>query len=257
MVNKRPEVIVGNWKMYKTIEESVDFIEKLTPLVSESEPFVYLAAPFTALQATSKASEGTKIVVGAQNMNDATEGAFTGEVAASMLLDVGAKFVILGHSERRQLFGETSSFVNKKVKRSLAEGLKPIVCVGETLEERESGKTEEIVMQQISESLEGISTEELEKILIAYEPVWAIGTGRTATPKEAQEVHAFQRHHIGEVWGKVAADKIGILYGGSVKPANARELMQQNDIDGLLVGGASLSPESFGSIINYQNALTH
>lgn len=253
----RPKIIAGNWKMYKTIQETEDFIKKLTPLVADSEPSIFLSVPFTAIQAAVKATDKTNIIVGAQNMNDASEGAFTGEIAATMLTEVGAKFVILGHSERRHIFNETNAFINKKVKRAISVGLTPIVCVGETLEQRDASNTEEIIKTQLSESLADVTEEQLSNTLIAYEPVWAIGTGMTATPELAQEVHAFCRQYIEELWGANAAQKVVILYGGSVKPNNARQLMDQEDIDGLLVGGASLDAESFSNIINYQKALTH
>lgn len=254
---QRPHVIAGNWKMYKTIQETVEFIKELAPFVADSEVSVYLSVPFTAIQSASEASKGTNIVIGAQNMNDASEGAFTGEIAASMLTEAGAQFVIIGHSERRHIFGESDAFINKKVKRALSDGLTPIVCIGETLEQRDNGTTEDVLKQQITESLSDISSEQMEKILIAYEPVWAIGTGKTATPEHAQEVHVFVRKTVNDLWGEEDADKIVIMYGGSVKPNNARHLMEQPDIDGLLVGGASLSVESFSHIVNFQNALTH
>lgn len=254
---QRPHVIAGNWKMYKTIQETEDFIRELNPLVAESDASVYLSVPFTAIHAASEAAQGTNILIGAQNMNDASEGAFTGEIAGTMLVEAGAKFVIIGHSERRHIFGETNDFINKKVKRALSDELIPIVCIGETLEQRDSGATEEVLKEQITQSLADISSEEMDKVLIAYEPVWAIGTGKTATPDHAQEVHVFIRETIKELWGEEDSQKIVIMYGGSVKPNNARHLMEQPDIDGLLVGGASLSVESFSHIVNFQNALTH
>lgn len=249
----RVPVIAGNWKMYKTIGDSVDFIKKLIPLVETSQPKVYLAVPFTALKAAADAAKGSKVVIGAQNMNDATEGAFTGEIAGKMLVDAGAQFVILGHSERRQLFKETNEIINKKIKRALSVKLQPILCVGETLQERENGKMEEVLQEQLSKSLDGILSAQLTTMIIAYEPVWAIGTGKTSTPEDAQAMHHFCREFIAKTWGKETADQIIIQYGGSVKPENVKSLMEQPDIDGVLVGGASLSLESFVKIVNYSS----
>lgn len=231
-------VIAGNWKMYKTSAEAVEFIEAFSPKVKGCKNKIFLSVPFTAIEAAAKAAEGTNIVIGAQNMHDAQEGAFTGEIAGRMLVAAGAKFVILGHSERRHVFGETSQFINRKLKRALDEGLRPILCVGETYEERESGRTEEVLTQQIKESIGRLRS--LKDLIVAYEPVWAIGTGHTATPEIAQQQHAFIRKLVGDR---------PILYGGSVKPDNAGELLAQPDVDGLLVGGASLKPETFGEIV--------
>lgn len=222
-------IVVGNWKMYKTVSESVEFVKTLAPLIEGSQAEVWLAVPYTAIAPTAEVAEG--IVIGAQNMNDATEGAFTGEIAARMLLDVGARFVVLGHSERRHVFGEGNDFIRRKLERALSSGLRPILCVGETLEEREAGQTEETISRQ----LKGVSGD----IVLAYEPVWAIGTDKAATPEMAQEVHSFCRTIL----------DVPILYGGSVKPENAEAIMAQSDIDGLLVGGASLDPKTFASII--------
>lgn len=246
----RERLIAGNWKMYKTSSEAAQYVQELIPLVEHSSAKVYLAVPYTAIQSAAQAAKNSKIAIGAQNMNDASEGAFTGEIAGRMLVDAGAKFVILGHSERRHLFGESSSLINKKVKRALQDGLQPIVCIGETADERKSNATETVVKQQLLESLEGISPEQLLNAVLAYEPVWAIGTGVTATPEEAQNMHHFCRQVIAEKWGQEIADKITILYGGSVKPENAAAILQQSDIDGLLVGGASLKPEVFQQIVN-------
>lgn len=248
----RSVVIAGNWKMYKTIEEAVSYVETLAPLIEKSQAAVYLAVPFTALFPTAqKVKElGSHLVVGAQNMNAAEEGAFTGEVAARMLSDAGAKFVILGHSERRHIFNESDAAINRKVVRALKEGLQPIVCVGETLQQREARKMKEVVKEQILNSLEGLSSLEISKIILAYEPVWAIGTGKVAQPKDAQNAHKFCREVIAGQWGAEAAEEIVIQYGGSVKPENAKKLISQEDIDGLLVGGASLLPETFSEIVN-------
>ena len=249
---QRAVVIAGNWKMYKTIEEATGFVQKLIPAVKDTTRLVYLAVPFTAIKPAAAEASGTNITIGAQNMNDVREGAFTGEIAARMLVDAGAKFVILGHSERRKFFGETSEFINKKVKRALTEGLQPIVCVGETLEEREAGKTEQILEDQLAQTLNEIEADQGEKLLLAYEPVWAIGTGRTATPAQAEQMHQFCREWISKKWGAEVAEKLVILYGGSVRPENTAELIEQPNIDGVLVGGASLSPETFSEIVNYQ-----
>ncbi|MCH9626697.1 MAG: Triosephosphate isomerase [Chlamydiales bacterium] len=248
----RPTVIAGNWKMYKTIEEAKTFVETLAPLIEKSQATVYLAVPFTALASTAQQVKRleSSLVLGAQNMNDASEGAFTGEIAARMLLDVGARFVILGHSERRQLFHETSAFINQKVKRALEEGIQPILCIGETLNQREADETEAVLKEQLLASLENVSAEELARMIVAYEPIWAIGTGKVAHPKDAESAHAFIRGVVAENWGKQSADQLVIQYGGSVKPENAPELLAQSNIDGLLVGGASLSAESFSNIIN-------
>ncbi len=248
----RPVVIAGNWKMYKTIPEAEAFVETLTPLLKNSQATVYLATPFTAISATVKKVKAldAPITIGAQNMNDASEGAFTGEIAARMLKDAGASFVILGHSERRQIFRESDAFINRKIKRALMDGLQPILCIGETAEERERGEREEVLQRQIGGSLEGIQPDQIGKVIVAYEPVWAIGTGKVATAEEAQTAHAFCRKVFTDVWGEPLATHLVIQYGGSVKAENAAELLAQPDIDGLLVGGASLSPHSFSQIIN-------
>jgi triosephosphate isomerase len=238
--------IIANWKMHKTIEEAQNFFKEFSPPASSYE--VLVAAPFTAIKSLAAVAK-PPIVLGGQNMHDATEGAFTGEIAAEMLLDAGAKFVILGHSERRHLFGETSEFINKKVKRALESGLIPIVCVGETLAERKAGKSEEVVRTQIQETLEGISAKSAGKLVIAYEPVWAIGTGKTATPKDADKMHGVIRAWAKEAFGDKAVSELSIIYGGSVKPENAKELVSMPNVNGLLVGGGSLSPESFAEIV--------
>ncbi|NGX42646.1 MAG: Triosephosphate isomerase [Chlamydiae bacterium] len=248
----RPTIIAGNWKMYKTIDEALQFVQTLAPAVSNIPSLVYLAVPFTAIKPVADRCQGTSVVIGAQNMNDASEGAFTGEIAGKMLKDAGARFVILGHSERRHVFGESSEFVNKKVKQAFVDKLQPILCVGETLQEREKGETEQVLEQQLSESLAEVTDEQLKSMVIAYEPVWAIGTGHTATPKQAQEMHQFCRNFISKKWGEETASLVPILYGGSVKPDNVRSLMDQPDIDGALVGGASLSADTFLQIVNYQ-----
>jgi triosephosphate isomerase (TIM) len=260
MAPARQKIIAGNWKMYKTTAEAVDFVNKLAPLLSTPSVKAYLAVPYTAIQATAQEAQKhpeAAIVIGAQNMNDASEGAFTGEISARMLVDVGARFVIVGHSERRHVFHEDDAFVNRKVKRALKDHLQPIVCIGETLAERDAQQTHAVLKKQIQESLKEVSAEELASVVLAYEPVWAIGTGKTATPDIAQEAHRFCREVIAEGWGQPAADNLSILYGGSVKPDNAKTLMQQADIDGLLVGGASLSAEGFSQIMNYEKQEKH
>jgi len=248
----RPIVITGNWKMYKTIEESLAYFHALLPLIQETKTLVGLAVPFTTIKPLSEASKGSCISIGAQNMNDASEGAFTGEISGRMLKDAGASFVILGHSERRRLFKESNQFVNKKVRKALAEGLRIILCIGETLEDHEGGKTQEVLMEQLSKSLEGVPPEAFSSIVLAYEPVWAVGSGYAANPQMAEEVHKFCRAFIGQSWGQQVADNVVIQYGGSVSPQNAKSYLDQPNIDGLLVGGASLSPETFSRIVNYQ-----
>ena len=247
----RPKVIAGNWKMYKTIEEAIDYVETLTPLIKKSQGSVYLAVPFTALYPTAQKMKELKspITLGAQNMNDASEGAFTGEIAAKMLVDAGADFVILGHSERRHIFHESDELINKKVKQALKNELQPILCVGETFEEREQERTEEVLQKQLTKGLKGVGVKALSTLILAYEPVWAIGTGKVAEPADAQAAHLFCRRFLSEKIGEEAALRLTILYGGSVKPENAAELLAQEEIDGVLVGGASLSPQLFSQII--------
>lgn len=238
--------------MYKTIAEAVEFVETLAPLISKSQARVYLAVPFTAIAPTVEKVKALNapIVIGAQNMNDASEGAFTGEIAGRMLREAGAHFVIIGHSERRHFFHESNEMINRKVKRAFADGLQPILCIGETLEEREQGNTEAVLEKQIQESLQGIKASELHNLIIAYEPVWAIGTGKVAHPEDAEASHRFCRKIIAQIWDSTIADQMMIQYGGSVKPDNAKDLLAVSNIDGLLVGGASLSPQSFSQIIH-------
>ncbi|MBI3508202.1 MAG: triose-phosphate isomerase [Chlamydiia bacterium] len=242
---------VGNWKMYKTSREATQYIEELAPLVENCRAHVYLAVPYTSIAPASHYAKDTQIVIGAQNMHDAREGAFTGEVASLMLKEAGAKFTLLGHSERRQQFRETDAAIHKKVLRALQDDIQPIVCVGETWQEREKGQAEEVLRNQIMACLGEIPKEEAEKILLAYEPVWAIGTGKTATPEIAQAMHAHCREILGELFGKRKANTISILYGGSVKPDNVAELIAEKDIDGVLVGGASLDPATFAKIAHH------
>lgn len=256
MVNpQRKSIITGNWKMYKTIEEGLKFIQGLIPLVQSDElPLVYLAVPYTMLESASKITKNTKVTIGAQNMNDASEGAFTGEIAARMLKEAGAQFVILGHSERRTYFHEDNAFINKKVKRATQENLPCVLCIGESEEEREAGLSFEVIQKQLLECFNGLTQKDILKCMVAYEPKWAIGTGKTATAEIAQEMHHHCRQFVGENWGEDIANKMIIQYGGSVKPENAKALMEQPDIDGLLVGGASLSLDFFSQIVNYNTS---
>jgi triosephosphate isomerase len=250
----RKPVIAGNWKMYKTLGEAVDTALALKPLVANANHCEVVIAPvFTALKVVADRLEGSNIGVAAQNCSkEVKEGAHTGEVLAAMIRDVGARYVIVGHSERRQLYFETDSMVNKKCHAGLAADLIVIMCVGESLEQREQGIAERVVSGQLSGGLSGLTVSDLDRIIIAYEPVWAIGTGRTATPEQAQEMHAFIRRVFADRHSKQAGDELRILYGGSVKPDNIAGLMSQADIDGALVGGASLKADSFAKIVNYE-----
>ncbi len=243
--------IAGNWKMNKTVAESLALVRELRGAVSmvRDRVEVAIAPPFTALHPVSKALEDSNIALAAQNCHPEPSGAFTGEVSAPMLKEVGCSWVILGHSERRQFFGETDEGVNKKIGAVTKAGLLPIICVGETLGEREAGKTLEVVTRQVKGCLHGYSAEAGGKFVIAYEPVWAIGTGKTATSRQAQEVHAHIRGLLNELWGAATAQQIRIQYGGSVKADNAAELLGQPDIDGALVGGASLKVADFAAIV--------
>ncbi|MCI8272975.1 MAG: triose-phosphate isomerase [Clostridia bacterium] len=249
----RRKVIAGNWKMNMLPNEAIDFIEKLTPLVKNTKNEVIICVPYTDLFYVLLNVQGTNIKVGAQNMHWEESGAYTGEVSGQMLKSIGVEYVIIGHSERRQYFSETDEIVNKKVKQALKVGLKPIVCVGETLEQREQGITEKVISKQIEKALEGIEQESLEKIIIAYEPIWAIGTGNTATKEEANEAIMQIRKKISEIYGQNKSDKIIIQYGGSVKSSNAKSLFEMSDIDGGLVGGASLNAEEFSKIVQFDN----
>lgn len=250
--NRKP-IIAGNWKMNKTTVEARDLASKLIPLVSGvKDREIVLGPPFTALHSVSGAIKGTNISLAAQNMHWEDKGAFTGEISAEMLLDLGCRYVIIGHSERRQYFGETDETVNKKVKQALKKGLLPIMCVGETLAEREAGKLNEIISRQVTGGLKEISVRDMKKVVIAYEPVWAIGTGETATPEQANEVHALIRQKVKSLYNAEIADGLRIQYGGSVTPDNVSSLMAKPDIDGALVGGASLKPESFAALVNFK-----
>jgi triosephosphate isomerase len=250
----RKPVIAGNWKMYKLLGEAVETALALKPLVANANHCEVVIAPvFTALKTVCDRVEGSKIKVAAQDCStEIKHGAHTGEVAADMIKDVGCSHVIIGHSERRQFYAETDQSVNKKTKAALQNGLTAIVCVGEMLAEREAGRAQKVVRTQMVGALEGLTVSDLERIIIAYEPVWAIGTGVTATPEQAQEMHGFIRQIIAETQSKETSDSVRILYGGSVKPDNIANLMKQADIDGALVGGASLEAESFAKIVNYK-----
>ena len=247
----RKIVVAGNWKMNKNLAESIELISLIKSTVSEksSNVDVIVCPPFTSLESASALVKDTEIGLGAQNMYFEENGAYTGEVSADMLKSVGCKYVILGHSERRTIFGETNEIINKKIKKAISAGLYPIFCIGETLEERESGKLKDVVSAQVKEGLEGVSTEDMEKVIIAYEPVWAIGTGKTATPEQAQEMHKFIRDLVADLYSQEVADNLVIQYGGSMKPDNAAELLGQPDIDGGLIGGAALKAESFAAIV--------
>ena len=250
MNKERKLIIAGNWKMNKTVGEATDLIEALKrELGTQTEVDVVVCPPFTALNAVSAILKDSRIQLGAQNMSEQGYGAFTGEITVGMLRDLLVHYVILGHSERREYHKEFDVLVNAKAKAALAAGLKPIVCVGETLAQREGGQTDKIVGDQIAGSLAGLDNNQLKDMVIAYEPVWAIGTGKTATPEQAQEMHAFIRSEITKSHGEDVAKAIRIQYGGSVKPANARELLSLPDVDGALVGGASLEVRSFTEII--------
>ena len=248
----RRKVIAGNWKMNMLPNEAMDFIQELTPLVKDTKNEVILCVPYTDLFYALLHVQGTNIKIGAQNMHWEEKGAYTGEVSASMLKSIGVEYVIIGHSERRQYFNETDETVNKKIKSALAHGLKPIVCVGETLEQRENGQTEQIVTSQVEKAFEGIPASELEKIIVAYEPIWAIGTGKTATKEDANSTIMQIRKKLAEMYGQNEANGVIIQYGGSVKSANAKELFEMSDIDGGLVGGASLKADEFSKIVNYE-----
>lgn len=250
----RKPVIAGNWKMYKLLAEAVDTAMALKPLVANATHCEVVIAPvFTAIKTLADRLEGSNIRIAAQDCALQNEfGAHTGEVAPVMLRDVGCTYVIIGHSERRQYYGEKNESVNKKTKAALSAGLAAIVCVGESLSEREAGDAESVVKSQLFGGLAGLTVSDLERIIIAYEPVWAIGTGKTATPEQAQEMHGFIRRVLAETHGAEAADSMRILYGGSVKPDNIASLMNNEDVDGALVGGASLEAGSFSRIVNYK-----
>jgi triosephosphate isomerase (TIM) len=247
----RPKIIAGNWKMYKDLRESAELLGGVRTALGSLPPGVQVVVcpPFTSLAVAGEILRGSPIALGAQNMSEFDEGAYTGEISWKMLLAAGCSFVILGHSERRQYFGETDALINRKGKKAIASGLRPILCVGETLAEREANVTAAVIATQVKGVLAGFSPEEMAKVVLAYEPVWAIGTGKVATPAQAQEVHLQIRSLIGNLYGNQVAGGIVIQYGGSVKPDNAAELLSQNDIDGALVGGACLKADSFAAIV--------
>ncbi len=248
----RKPIIAGNWKMHMTGEEAAEYGKQFAPRVKDiSDVEIVIAPPYTSLGAFFREVSDTRIKLCAQNVHFEEKGAFTGEISVSMLACEGVSHIIIGHSERRSYFGETDEGVRAKIKTTLGKGLIPIMCVGETLEEREQGNTNNVIKVQIEEGLRGIEIDDPQNLIVAYEPVWAIGTGKTASPDQAQEVHAFIRGLLGTIFGKEKASGIRILYGGSVKPANVRELMEQEDIDGGLVGGASLDPTSFEKIVKF------
>ncbi|HEX8397858.1 MAG TPA: triose-phosphate isomerase [Pyrinomonadaceae bacterium] len=250
----RKPVIAGNWKMYKLLTEAVETALELKTLTANANHCEVVIAPvFVHLKTVADRLEGSNVKIAAQDCAaEQKHGAQTGEVAADMIRDVGAQYCIIGHSERRQFFGETDESVNKKIRAALAAGLKPIVCVGEMLPEREAGRAESVVETQLAGGLQGLTTVDMKSIIIAYEPVWAIGTGRTATPEQAQEMHGFVRQTLERNHSAEIAEATRILYGGSVKPDNIRALMEQADVDGALVGGASLDAQSFAQIVNYK-----
>ncbi len=247
----RKKVIAGNWKMNMLPGEAIEFITELEPLVKDTKNEVILCVPYTDLFYALLTAQNTNIKIGAQNMHFEEKGAYTGEVSGKMLKSINVEYVIIGHSERRQYFNETDETVNKKIKAAFANGLKPIVCVGETLEQREAGKTVEIITKQTELALEGLTDEQVKNTIIAYEPIWAIGTGKTATSEDANNSIKEIRNKIADIYGKDVAEEVIIQYGGSVKSTNAKELFEMSDIDGGLVGGASLKAEEFSKIVNY------
>lgn len=254
--NRRP-LVAANWKMYKTPRETEAFLNEFLPKLPKELPCeIAICPPFTSLTTAAQKLAGSAVGLGAQNLNENKEGAYTGEISPMMLNGIGCQYAIVGHSERRQLFGETDALINKKVATALSHGLIPIFCVGETLAEREAKQTLAVVERQVKQGLQNIPSAEMKKIVIAYEPVWAIGTGKTATPAQAQEVHLFIRDILKDQYGSLTSLAVRILYGGSVKPDNMAELMACEDIDGGLVGGASLKADSFLEIVTYKTGKT-
>ena len=249
----RKKVIAGNWKMNMLPSEAIDFIDKLAPEVKDTKNEVILCVPYTDLFYALLTVQGTNIKIGAQNMHFEESGAYTGEVSGKMLKSIGVEYVIIGHSERRQYFNETDESVNKKLKAAFKNDLKPIVCVGETLAQREAGETEEVITKQTELALDGLTLEQVQDTIIAYEPIWAIGTGKTATAEDANNSIKAIREKICQIYGQNVANGVIIQYGGSVKSSNAKELFEMSDIDGGLVGGASLKPDEFAKIVNYNN----
>jgi len=251
MGNRRP-LIAGNWKMFKTCPEAVETARQLSGLVAENtQADIMIAPPFTALAPLADVLKGSRVDLGAQNIFWEKEGAYTGEISPAMLVSAGCRYVIIGHSERRQYFAETDENVNRKIRAAIRVGLNPVFCVGETEEERESKETFSVLDKQVQKGLEGLFSDELRDLVVAYEPVWAIGTGKTATSEQAQEVHRFLRSLLDKLYDSERAGSTRILYGGSVKPGNINELMGMPDVDGALVGGASLDAKTFSKIVNY------
>jgi len=251
-MEKRRSLIAGNWKMFKTSSEAVETAQKLVELTDgKVSSDIMIAPPFTSLVPVSDILKGSNIALGAQNIFWEPEGAYTGEISSAMLVSAGCEYVIIGHSERRQYFGETDITVNKKIKAAIKANLVPIICVGESEKERESNNTFFVLDKQLTKGLKNLALNDIKTLVIAYEPIWAIGTGKTATSKQAQEIHKFLRSLIEKNFGDSLAKSIRILYGGSVKPDNTKELMSMPDVDGALVGGASLNPETFSKIVNF------
>ena len=246
----RKPIIAGNWKMHKTIAEALEFVNEVKDRVNNDKVEAVICAPFTLLKDLKQATKGTNIKIGAQNMHFEEKGAFTGEISPLMLKELDMDYVVIGHSERRQYFNETDETVNKKVLKALEVGIDPILCVGETLEEREAGNTKDVCKVQVEKALENVSKEDLAKVVIAYEPVWAIGTGKTATSEDANDVIAYIREVVANLYGELA-NEVRIQYGGSVKPSNVAEIMNQSDIDGALVGGASLEANYYVELVNF------
>ena len=246
----RKPIIAGNWKMHKTIAEALEFVNEVKDRVNNDKVEAVICAPFTLLKDLKQATKGTNIKIGAQNMHFEEKGAFTGEISPLMLKELDMDYVVIGHSERRQYFNETDETVNKKVLKALEVGIDPILCVGETLEEREAGNTKDVCKVQVEKALENVSKEDLAKVVVAYEPIWAIGTGKTATSEDANDVIAYIREVVANLYGELA-NEVRIQYGGSVKPSNVAEIMNQSDIDGALVGGASLEANDYVELVNF------
>ena len=248
----RRKIIAGNWKMNKLPNETISFFEEITPLVANTENEIVICAPYTDLFYAILSAQDTNIKIGAQNMHWEEKGAYTGEISPQMLKSIGVEYVIIGHSERRQYFAETDETVNKKVKAAHNVGLKPIVCIGETLKQRETGIVKDVIASQVRLGLKDLTKDQIESTIVAYEPIWAIGTGKTATKEESNETIKWIRKEISTMYGNESANKVIIQYGGSIKPENAKELFEMSDIDGGLVGGASLKPDEFAQIVNYK-----
>jgi len=247
----RTPFIAGNWKMYKTVADAVKYVKEFRGLVKDiSDVEIVLAPAFTALHAAAEAARNSNVVIAAQDLHWEREGAFTGAISAPMIREAGAEYVLVGHSERRTLFGETDATVNRKATAAFASGLTPIVCIGETLDQRERGETFAVLDRQITQGLDGLTTEQMALLVVAYEPVWAIGTGRNATPAQAAEAHGHIRQRLRQWFGGEAAEQCHVIYGGSVKPENIRDLITQSDVDGALVGGASLDVRGFFEIVS-------